>query len=102
MSLIISPSSRFNDVVVKTGNYNITTSDSVIVANATSGQLTLTLPLAGTAKGITYRIKKVDNINYVIIDANGAETIDGLPNCELRHQYQSVDLSCDGINWYIL
>ena len=66
-------------------NTTLTDAHAIIFADATSAAFTITLPTAVNRTGKRYRIKKTDSSgNYVIIDGNGTETIDGLLTWELR------------------
>lgn len=60
---------------------------------------TLTLPpIANVPLGIDFVIKRVDaHANNVLIDANGAETIDGSANYSLASQYKYVVLRKDSV-----
>lgn len=85
----------------KTANYTITTSDSGIVADATSGALTITLP---TASGATQRyvVKKKDSsANKVTLATTSSQTIDGSTTKTLSLQNDSVEVGSDGSNWYV-
>ena len=89
-------------VATKTANYTLTTSDEVILADATGGALTLTLP---TAVGNTnlYTIKKIDSSsNTATITTSSAQTIDGGGTAVVKVQYASVNLVSNGSNWYII
>jgi|TARA_R110000824_G_scaffold245004_6_gene434021 hypothetical protein len=57
-------------------NYALTATDNVVIMNTTNGDLTASLPAAATVDGIVYMIKNSQN-NNLVIDPNGAETIDG-------------------------
>lgn len=73
-----------------------------ILANATSGAITLTL---GSAVGnnVSYSIKKIDSsTNFVTIDANASETIDGALTIVLKDQYNYVQIVSDGTNWVVI
>lgn len=74
----------------------------IVLANATSGSLTVNLPtaIANTAK-IT--VKKTDSsVNTVVIDANSTQTIDGSLTKTIEFQYTSVTLISNGSNWFII
>lgn len=74
----------------------------VVLADATSGSLTVNLPTAvsNTAK-IT--VKKIDSsINTVVIDGNSTQTIDGSLTKTIEFQYTSVTLISNGSNWFII
>lgn len=74
----------------------------VVLADATSGSLTVNLPTAvsNTAK-IT--VKKIDSsANTVVIDGNSTQTIDGSLTKTIEFQYTSVTLISNGSNWFII
>jgi hypothetical protein len=80
----------------------VTTSDTVVLVNATGGAVTLTLPAAASHSGLYYRIKKIDSsANTVVIDGNASETIDGGLTATMTMQYEAIDIVCDGSNWFI-
>lgn len=76
----------------------------IIYANASSADVTLTLPAASGARDRIYIIKRIDNTpgNVVTIDGNGAETIDDIASYILTTQYDYVWLQCDGTEWFII
>jgi hypothetical protein len=76
-------------------------SNHIILADASSNNVTLNLPAAAGNTGLTYIIKRTDNSGSftVIIDANGSETIDGNATSNLTSQYQVTTVVCDGSNW---
>jgi len=87
----------------KTEAYTLTGSDDTVLADASGGAFTLTLPSASTVTGRVYHIKKTDSSgNAVTIDGNGAETIDGETSLDISFQYVSVTIVSDGSNWYII
>jgi len=75
----------------------------LVLANASGGSITLTLPvLSACGRGWRIKIKKVDSsTNPIIIDTAGAETIDGDSDFKLLIQYEAVTLITDGLNWYV-
>jgi len=76
---------------------------SIIYADATSGALTVTLPLVASSEDIVYHIKKIDvSANAVTVDGNGSETIDGATTKSLPNQYDSIIVQCNGSVWYII
>jgi len=78
------------------GNY-------VVLVNATSGAVTVTLPAVAANTGRIYYIKKIDSsANAVTIDGNASETIDDSTTRILSSQYDSVTIACDGTEWWIL
>lgn len=88
----------------KTSNYTVTEADRdrLILVDATSGAVTITLLAAATAgNGFRVAIKKIDSSgNAVTIDGNLSETIDGNTTSTLSTQYDSENLISDGSNWF--
>ena len=104
-----NPGHAFTDtdlnVVTKTANATLLTTETVVMADATSGAFTLTLPTAALVTPHTvYFIKKIDTAlaNLVNITAQGAEMIDGIQSISLTQRGESVTLIADGSNWRIL
>ena len=92
-----------NSSVSKTSAYTLTAFDSVILASASGGAFTLTLPAASGVSGKIYEIKKTDSTeNIVTVDANSSETIDGLLTWELRSSLAFLKIISDGTNWHVL
>lgn len=88
-------------VASKTTTYTITSSDDVILGDATSAGFTVSLPTAvGWTKRIT--IKKIDSsTNAVTVGTTGGETIDGNSTRLLKAQLSSVTLISDNANWRV-
>lgn len=88
----------------KTSNYTVTEADRdrLILVDATSGAVTITLLAAATAgNGFRVAIKKIDSSgNSVTIDGNLSETIDGNTTSTLSTQYDSDNLISNGSNWF--
>lgn len=81
----------------------LSTANDVILADASSGSLTLTLPLAVGAAGHTFRIKKIDSTsNAVTVIRQGSNLIDGVTSISLGIQNESFDVISNGTNWYVL
>lgn len=86
-----------------TANYTATQDDRIILADSTSGVITISLPSAELSPSRTYNIIKIDaSVNLVTIDAFGAETINGSTTISLTSQYEAVTIYCTGSTWYIL
>lgn len=96
------PSSNLHTTVTKTGSYTATTNDEVILADATSGPLTITLPMAA-GNSNEYMIKKIDSsANNVTVATTSAQRIDGGSTAVIKVQYASVGVVSDGSNWFII
>jgi hypothetical protein len=91
------------NVVSKTGAYTITEDDDIILADATGGAFSVTLPaVSGEARDSTSTVKRMNGgANAVTIATPGAETVDGAANHVLSDQYDCVTLSTDGSNWMV-
>ena len=87
----------------QTTNYTITSNDTVVFADATSGNVTITLPVASGLAGYRFYVKRIDNSAHtVIITRSSTDTIDGLTSFTLDLQYTAVGLISNGSLWYIL
>jgi len=77
--------------------------EASIIANATSGNITITLPACAGCLDREYHVLKKDSSsNTVTIDGAGSETINGATTHVLSSQYDSVTIKCDGTEWFIL
>lgn len=91
------------NVATKTANYTGLYSDDVILGDATSGAITITLPTAVGFSGKVFNIKKTDSsVNSVTIATTSSQTIDGALTAPLISQYQSFTLVSNGTNWSVL
>lgn len=87
----------------KTSSYPVTASDYTILCDATSGTLTITLPLATDVEGQIYNVKKVDSsVNDVTLAASGGDLIDGSSSVSTNIQWTTISVQSDGTNWYVL
>ncbi|MEK9769271.1 MAG: hypothetical protein VW683_10160, partial [Betaproteobacteria bacterium] len=74
-----------------------------VLVDASGGSRTVNLPAASGSTGKIFIIKKTDSSsNNVVIDPNGAETIDGSSTFTFNSQYRAVTIQCDGSNWHII
>lgn len=84
-----------------TSNLTLTSSHTEVGCDATSGPITLTLPVAASSDGRVYFISKIDGTgNAVTIDGNGALII-GSSTMILPSQNNAVVLICNGTSWRI-
>lgn len=79
----------------------LTYKHNYVLANATSGNILVTLPDAADHIGRFYGIKKTDvSANTVTVIASGAQLIDASGSRILSSQYQAINIISDGSNWY--
>ena len=96
-----SGSAQIDNVVTKTIDYTAVTNDYVLV-NATSGDVTITLPTAIGNSGKKINITKIDNsTNKVIINTSLSQTILGELVQYITYKYDNYTLISDGANWLI-
>lgn len=95
-------------ITSKTANYTINTGDSGIICDATSGNITLTLPSPSTCydstnlASIIFDIHKVDSSsNHVIVVPSASETIGGESKIVLTRYNENIELATDGTNWFV-
>ena len=82
-------------------NYTAVVGDFVIV-DSTSGNITITLPTAVGIETAIIDISKEDSsTNTVIIQPDGAETINGNATLTIQFQNSNATLFSDGSNWRI-
>lgn len=87
-----------------TSSYTVTAGDNTILADATGGALTITLPSPGAIAGRIYTIKKIGSGGIdkeVTISASGG-TIDGSGNYIIYNDWTFVTLQTDGTDWYVI
>lgn len=83
--------------------YTATVADEIVLADATVGAFTVTLPTAASAKGRILHIKATSIAGgNVTIDGNGAETIDGAATLVISTANRCVSLASDGTAWYVI
>jgi hypothetical protein len=86
-----------------TASYLANTPGEVILANATSGALTVSLPKADGFYGKSVQVKKIDSsANAVTIQAKTGETIDGTNTKVIATQYMSYTVMSTGTEWVIV
>lgn len=77
--------------------------DTYIICDATSGNVTVNLPAISGLIGREYVIKKIDSgSNTVTVDGNSSETIDGATTQVLSTQYDYIRIVAGTSEWYIV
>lgn len=91
-------------VVTKTSNFTASTSEAAVyLIDASSGNITATLPTASSADDRAIFFKRIDaSANTVGIDGNSTETIDGEQQIHLVAQWDSIYVVSNGTAWYII
>jgi hypothetical protein len=89
---------------VTSTSVTLTDSDWMVMVDddTAGGTVTVTLPAVADSKGNIYHIKKLGTTASVIIDGNGSETIDGATTQTITTQYVSIQVYCDGSEWFII
>lgn len=86
-----------------TASRTIKADAGVILADATAGAVTVTLPTARSATGAQIVVKKTDaSANAVIIDGDNAETIDGAATKSTTTQWAGWTIVSSGAAWFIV
>jgi hypothetical protein len=99
----LATTGRVMALTSKTAAYNVTATDEVIIADATSSAFNVTLPTAVGVTGQTYTIKRINSgANIVTIATTSSQTIDGSTTAPIKLQYQSLTVVSDGANWHII
>jgi len=89
--------------IAVTAAYTVQTLDRVILANATAGAFTVTLPTAVDRNGqqpIT--IKRVNSGANAVTIGSTSGTIDGSATASLASQYSCKTVISDGTNWHVV
>ena len=90
------------DIRTETGDYTILNGNAIILVDASSGVVTITMP-AVTLQNNYINIKKIDTtVNRVLIVTPGAETIDGDVEVDITAAYESLQIVSDGSNWFVI
>lgn len=93
----ITPSAEYSS------NQTLASSTNYALVDASTRNVTITLPAAADNERTVFTIKKIDSSNHrVTIDANGTETIDGELTVDLKLQYSYITIVCDGTEWFII
>ena len=90
-------------------NYTITTSDTVVLCDATTANIVLTLPNPSLCydtnnfASAKFTLSKIDSSAYTVtVNPFSTETINGSSSLILTIQNESVSFVTDGTNWYLI
>lgn len=97
-------SNLIKQAVSKSANYTVTTSDRLINVDTSGGSVTLALPaLSGVTINTVYSaVKAVSGSNNLVINPDGAETIDGASTYTLTALYSRIDFYSNGSEWKVI
>ncbi len=88
--------------ITVTGNVTAGTED-IILVNALSNAITISLPQASTVANKIYKIKKTDSsVNAVTVRGYGSELIDGDSSLIISFQNSAVQMVSNSSGWYIV
>lgn len=84
--------------------YLVSDADYTIVADATDGDITVTLPAAASVTGRVYIVKRVDSldVNAVTLDAAGGLVEGSVSQYMNSLQGESIIVQSDGTDWHVL
>ena len=86
-------------IEVTSTTHNTDIDEFVVLANATSNAITITLT---TEKGAFHHIKKTDSSSNTVTLDPSSGNIDGGSTKVLVSPYDSFTVACDGTNWWVL
>lgn len=91
-----------DSLIYKSANYTLITTDNKVVFDTTSGNLTVTLPLANTVpSGKEFTIKKQNiTLNTLNVTVSGSDQIDNATNYLITDSFESITVASDGISKY--
>jgi len=88
-------------VTTITSDLTLTNGNDIVLCDASSNTVTVTLPAAASYVGKEYSIKAIDTTYAITVDANGSETIDGsLTKTILLNS--TLKIISNEIGWYII
>lgn len=87
-------------VTAVSSNTTLTNGNSIVLATGGAGGITVTLPAPTSGK--IFNIKKVDAAAGVITISPPSGTIDGAASKTLTLQYDSLTITSDGTNFFII
>lgn len=80
-----------------------TFADECLFVDATSANVTVTLPPVADARGREILVKKIDSSGHTVtIDGDGSETIDGATTKVLSSQWDSARIVSTASFWYVV
>ena len=103
VSLSGSPLPTVTSITFADSPFTPATKKETILVNSAGGSIKIDLPASTTSQQAHYTIKKIDaSTNPILVDPDGAETIEGATDYTLDEENQVVEIICFGTNWFIL
>ena len=102
-SAALPPGGSTPSITTKNVDYALTYTDFYILADASGGARTMTLPTAVGHAGKEFEVKKIDvTANAVHVQTTGGQTIDTVaPPYNLVSSMAALRMVSDGANWWI-
>lgn len=85
-----------------TASTTILSTDSVVLVNATSGAVVVTLPPAATVAGQVLQIKRTDASANAVTVTDPTSSIDGAASVSVPIQYTALTLASNGSAYFVL
>ena len=93
----------YHDYTNVSSNYNVSTTDHLIFIDTSGGAVEIELPTASGVGGKEYIIKNVGGNNDITITTSiEGETIDGEDSFIIHFNYESITLTSNNTNWFIV
>lgn len=89
-----------NAVDSYSGNHTLTTANSIVLVDASSGPVDITLPIPTVGKVVN--IKKTDSSANAVTILPPSGTIDGAASKTLEAQFDGLTVASDGTNFFII
>ena len=90
-------------IVTKTSSYTAGMGDSVILCNASTAPVTITLPSAAGIQGRSFQMKKTDaSSNACTLATSASQKIDGASTVAISTRYSSTKVESDNANWQVI
>ena len=90
----------YADVQSYSSSTVLTNANSVVLVSASGGAVTITLP--APARGKVFNIKKTDSSLNAVTISPPSGTIDGAASKSLAFQYDSLMITSDGTNFFLI
>ena len=87
----------YGDIQTVTAAYTMVATDSLVLASASGGAVTVTLPAAQVMAGKAVTVKKTDSSGNAVTVGG---TVDGVSNPTLASQYKAMTVRSDGTTWW--